>query len=259
MSLSTSRSGGDVGHLSDHNLLHTRYNNSVEILSDVIGSRPAAGAVDVGTLFVATDEAKVYRSDGASTWTELAAAASTPDYTAVSGADAATDVSGAELEELTDGSQTTLHTHADQGTTDDYSDISANDAATNVTGAELEALTDGSETALHSHAVDHGGLTGLADDDHSAYPLADNTRFPEPLYINRSGRDSEGVWATIEWFRADDDTKAMKSVLSGGTSPKYTTRTVTEYAANGTTVVRTTAYTLSYDTNDELEDETPTP
>ena len=33
----------------------------------------------------------------------------------------------------------------------DYDDISTNDSSTDVTGAELEELTDGSETTLHSH------------------------------------------------------------------------------------------------------------
>ncbi len=73
--------------------------------------------------------------------------------------DAATDVTGAELEELTDASETTLHSHAEGGTTDDHADISANDAATDVTGAELEELTDASETTLHSHAVTIAGAT----------------------------------------------------------------------------------------------------
>jgi len=40
-----------------------------------------------------------------------------------------------------------------------YTEISANDAATNVTGAELEELTDGSESTLHSHAGSGGGQT----------------------------------------------------------------------------------------------------
>ena len=34
----------------------------------------------------------------------------------------------------------------------DYSDISANDAVTGITSAELEELSDGSETTLHTHA-----------------------------------------------------------------------------------------------------------
>jgi len=36
--------------------------------------------------------------------------------------------------------------------TADYDDVSGNDGDTDVTGAELEELTDGSETTLHSHA-----------------------------------------------------------------------------------------------------------
>lgn len=38
------------------------------------------------------------------------------------------------------------------GGASDYSDITANDGATDVTAAELEELTDGSATTLHSHA-----------------------------------------------------------------------------------------------------------
>lgn len=38
----------------------------------------------------------------------------------------------------------------------DYTDISGNDATTDVTGAELETLTDGSITTLHGHFVDRG-------------------------------------------------------------------------------------------------------
>jgi len=72
-----------------------------------------------------------------------------PDYSDVSGNDAATDVTAAELEELTDASETALHSHA---ITADYSDISGNDAGTDISAAELEELSDGSETTLHSHA-----------------------------------------------------------------------------------------------------------
>ncbi len=96
------------------------------------------------------------------------------DYDDISGEDDDTDVTGAELEELTDGSETVLHIHShtdlnDIGTythlgidthitstsnphTVDYSDVSTADAATDVTAAELEELTDGSETTLHPHA-----------------------------------------------------------------------------------------------------------
>ncbi len=50
----------------------------------------------------------------------------------------------------------------------------AADAGTNITAAEAETLTDGSNAdLLHAHApiagADHGGLAGLADDDHTQY------------------------------------------------------------------------------------------
>jgi len=82
-----------------------------------------------------------------------------PDYSDVSGNDAATDVTAAELEELTDASETTLHSHA---ITADYSDISGNDAGTDISAAELEELSDGSETTFHSHAGGGGGSGSIA-------------------------------------------------------------------------------------------------
>lgn len=44
------------------------------------------------------------------------------------------------------------HDTITNGGAHDYSYISGNDAATDITAAELEELTDGSETTLHSHA-----------------------------------------------------------------------------------------------------------
>ena len=84
--------------------------------------------------------------------------------------------------------------------------------------------------------------------DGSAYVSSD------PLRVERSAKDANGVFTTIEWFR-QDGTKDSQSVLSGGTSPEYTTRTVTEYEADGTTVKRTTAYTLTYDVDGDLTTE----
>jgi hypothetical protein len=67
----------------------------------------------------------------------------------------------------------------------------------------------------------------------------------------KSGKDSNGIFTTVEYKR-QDDTLAIKSVLSGGSSPNYTTRTITYYGLNGTTVEKTTTRTLSYDTDDVL-------
>lgn len=62
----------DLGHISHHNSLHTRYNNSAEIRSGLAAARPAAGAVDAGTLYYSTDTDRLSRSDGAA-WAELTA------------------------------------------------------------------------------------------------------------------------------------------------------------------------------------------
>lgn len=75
----------------------------------------------------------------------------TPSQIVFTGADkslvsGASDVTAAELEELSDGSETALHSHvATPHTIASHSDTTG-------TGAELEELTDGSETTLHSHA-----------------------------------------------------------------------------------------------------------
>ncbi len=79
------RSDGDVGHIADTNSLHTRFNNSVEVRSGTFAARPAAGDVDAGTLYIATDTTQIFRSDGASTWTQFGAGAT--DHGALSGLD----------------------------------------------------------------------------------------------------------------------------------------------------------------------------
>ena len=74
-----------------------------------------------------------------------------------------------------------------------------------------------------------------------------------PLTTVRLNKDANDIFTEIQYKRADTSLY-MKSVLSGGTSPKYTTRTETFYAADGTTVVLTQVYTLSY-TGDDLTSE----
>lgn len=72
--------------------------------------------------------------------------------------------------------------------------------------------------------------------------------------VYKSGKDAEGIFTTIEHKRSDN-TLAVKSVLSGGTSPKYTTRTITYYGLDGATVEKTTTRTLSYDADGVLVSE----
>jgi hypothetical protein len=69
---------------------------------------------------------------------------------------------------------------------------------------------------------------------------------------SKTNKDANGIFTTVEHRRKSDNTLVRRSVLSGGTSPNYTTRTVTFYAANGTTVTRTDTFTLTYDSDGVL-------
>jgi hypothetical protein len=65
------------------------------------------------------------------------------------------------------------------------------------------------------------------------------------LSTYRSGVDGNGIYTVITYKRADG-TNYKVSTLSGGSSPAYTTRTVDNYGADGTTVTSTQVYTLTY-------------
>jgi Phage tail-collar fibre protein len=69
--------------------------------------------------------------------------------------------------------------------------------------------------------------------------------------VYKSGKDENGIFTIVEYKRADG-TLYARSVLSGGTSPQYTTRTITYYDNDGTTVLRTDPYTLIYDADGDL-------
>jgi hypothetical protein len=84
---------------------------------------------------------------------------------------------------------------------------------------------------------------------------------PEPMQRNlgrfskyKSGKDANGIFTIVEYKRADG-TLFARSVLSGGTSPQYSTRTVTYYAADGATVIDIKTYSLTYDADGDLVNE----
>lgn len=58
-----------AGHVEAHEFLHTRYNNSVDILSGTFATRPAFGVS--GRLYIATDTLELFRDTGTS-WDEIA-------------------------------------------------------------------------------------------------------------------------------------------------------------------------------------------
>jgi len=73
----------------------------------------------------------------------------------------------------------------------------------------------------------------------------------------KSGKDSNKIFTIVSWYRKADNTLFRKFTLSGGTSPSYTTLTMQEYNADGTTVNTTKIFTLAYDTDGDLLSVTP--
>jgi hypothetical protein len=71
--------------------------------------------------------------------------------------------------------------------------------------------------------------------------------------FDRIGKDANDVFTDVR-LRRPDGTLYKKSQLSGGTSPKYSTRTVTYYEADGVTPKKVITYALTY-TGDLLTSE----
>lgn len=74
--------------------------------------------------------------------------------------------------------------------------------------------------------------------------------------VSKTGKDANKVFTTVTYTDKVTNKVVAKSVLSGGTSPKYTTRTVTWYKEDGTTTKETVTYTLAYDADGDLISET---
>lgn len=75
------------------------------------GGRMVFGNSSLPIDFLGALTRPTYNAADLALFTDIAAGIATVDYAEVSGNDAATDVSAAELEELTDGSNTALHVH----------------------------------------------------------------------------------------------------------------------------------------------------
>ena len=103
------------------------------------------------------------------------------------------------------------------------------------------------------------GLAGVVDalDTDLTAHKADVAAHGDALNIYRSDKDANDIFTKIEW-KLPNDKLVKKSILSGGTSPKYTTRTVTYYESDGVTIKLSKSYTITYDTNDDMTSEVTT-
>ena len=70
--------------------------------------------------------------------------------------------------------------------------------------------------------------------------------------VSKSNKDSNGIYTTVQHFRKSNGKLVRKSVLSGGTSPQYTTRTISYYKKDGIAIEKTETFTLSYDADGDL-------
>lgn len=85
---------------------------------------------------------------------------------------------------------------------------------------------------------------------------ADDTEVIDYDNLSKYMSDKDtGVFKTIEW-KTSAGVLRKKSVLSGGTAPQFTTRTVTFYDQTGTIISsKTLTYTLSYDVDGDITSE----
>lgn len=141
---------------------------------------------DSGALITATDVEGALAEHRGLINTNTTHSGTTHDYSYISGNDAATDVTGAQLEELTDGSTTSLHTHAGIGTdeavavdalaTPGYLGAAANDGVLRVTLTDGLTYTDGGDFVTIGLDVNYADISGNdAGTDVSAAELEELT------------------------------------------------------------------------------------
>lgn len=138
----------------------------------------------------------------------------------------------------------------------DYVNIADLNNNMDILDATVGELKEGSTEIAELQTTDKtlAGAINEVDEKVSTH-LADDVLHNISVKTIKLNKDSNGIFTTIEHRRKSDDTLARKSVLSGGTSPQYTTRTVTYYASDGKTVIDTIPFTLSYDTDGVLVSE----
>lgn len=63
--------------------------------------------------------------------------------------------------------------------------------------------------------------------------------------VSRTEKDVNGIYTKVEWFDSST-TLRRNSILSGGSSPTYTTRTEITFDTDGTTPLSTKVYNQVY-------------
>lgn len=75
----------------------------------------------------------------------------------------------------------------------------------------------------------------------------------EDLSTSRTNKDANSIYTSVSHLRKDG-TLFRQSVLTGGLSPNYTTRTVTYYDTDGLTVLGTEVFAITYSGTDVISE-----
>ncbi|WP_366936126.1 phage tail protein [uncultured Exiguobacterium sp.] len=121
------------------------------------------------------------------------------------------------------------------------------DASTTQKG--VVQLSNATDSTSETFAATSKSVKAIAD---QAILLSDKT---DDLKTAKTNKDTNGIYKTITYRRKSDNSLFATSVLSGGTAPNYTTRTITYYESNGTTIRKTVTFALSYDSDGMLVSE----
>jgi hypothetical protein len=71
----------------------------------------------------------------------------------------------------------------------------------------------------------------------------------------KSNQDANGIYTTVTYKRADGTTYKVSQLSNVDNNGNYTTQTITYYAANGSTVDKTEVYTITYNSDGDVESE----
>lgn len=98
-----------------------------------------------------------------------------------------------------------------------------------------------------------GNLLNLITANTASINTHKNDEFSHNIAVKtiKSEKDDNGVFTVVRTYKKSNNNLYQESILSGGISPKYTTRTITTFADDGT-VVRVDTFANNYDADDDL-------
>jgi hypothetical protein len=112
----------------------------------------------------------------------------------------------------------------------------------------IDIAVDPSSFVPASHVGAGGNAHALATTTTAGFMSPVDKDFLQSMSKYRSGYDPELQLYTIVEYKRKDGTRYMRSVLSNKVNGRYTVRTETYYATNGTSIRKTEVYDITYDT-----------